>query len=89
VGILRKDKDLPYYVLPLSIAGTVVALYHTLLQWGVIPQKLGPCVNGISCVTKQLNYLEFITLPFLSFLAFSVITALMFTALPPKGAARV
>ncbi len=32
VGILRKDKSLPFYVLPLSILGGGIAFYQYLLQ---------------------------------------------------------
>ena len=82
VGITKKDKILPYYVLPLSIMGMVVALYHYSLQMGIIPQSIIPCTLGISCATKYFEWFEFITIPFLSFLAFTVITVSM--ALPLK-----
>ena len=74
VGILRKDSNWSLYALPLSIGGMVVALYHSLLQWGIISEALAPCRNGVSCATKQLNLLGFITIPFLAFLSFVAIT---------------
>lgn len=76
VGIWRKDKILPFYVLPLSVAGAIVALYHYLLQRGVLP-SLVPCTLGVPCATKYGEWLGFVTLPFLSFLAFSLITVCM------------
>ncbi|HEY6736378.1 MAG TPA: disulfide bond formation protein B [Candidatus Saccharimonadia bacterium] len=81
VGILRKDPDLPYYVLPLSLTGTVVAFYHSLLQWDVIPEAAAPCVNGVSCATKQIEVLGFATIPFASFMCFLAITIVMLVAL--------
>ncbi len=78
VGILRRDRNVWVYALPLSIIGTGIALYHNLLQWHIIPEKLSPCTLGISCVTKDIVALNFITLPLLSLAAFVTISALMF-----------
>ena len=77
VGILRKDKGIYQYVLPLSITGFVVALYHNLLYYGILPESIQPCTLGISCTTKQIEWLGFITIPLMSLTAFSVITICM------------
>lgn len=84
VGILTKDKKLPYYVLSLSLIGTVIALYHVLLYYGVIPEALAPCTNGVSCTTRLLDYFGFISIPLLSFLSFLAITIGMFISLKIK-----
>lgn len=76
VGILRKDKKLYYYVLPMSIIGAFFALYHVLLQKGIIPQ-LAPCVTGISCKVSYIEYFGFITIPLMSFATFAIITVCM------------
>jgi disulfide bond formation protein DsbB len=73
IGLLKKDKFLPLYVLGLALPGAVVALYHTLLQYDVIPHSLGPCLAGVSCTTQQILWLGFITIPLLSFVAFLLI----------------
>ena len=78
VGILRKDHNWSLYALPLSIGGVVLSLYHSLLQWGIIPEAIAPCRSGISCATKQLNLLGFITIPFLALLAFVAITVCLY-----------
>lgn len=78
VGILRKDRNLPYYVLPLSTVGGVVAVVHNLLYFGVIPQATVPCQLGISCTTRFFEWFGFITIPLLSLGAFIVITGCMF-----------
>ncbi len=77
VGILRRDRAMAAYVLPLSIIGATIALYHNLLQWHIISETFAPCVNGVSCVTNQVVALNFITIPLLSLAAFSAITILM------------
>jgi disulfide bond formation protein DsbB len=73
VAILRKERRVFEYVLPLAIIGWLIALYHSLLQWHIIPDKLAPCAQGISCTTVQVHLLGFITIPFMSLMAFSVV----------------
>lgn len=78
IGILRRDtNNATTYALPLAIAGAVVAAYHSLLQWGIIHQAILPCVSTIPCATKQINWLGFITIPFMSLLAFALIIFLL------------
>jgi disulfide bond formation protein DsbB len=73
VGIMKKDKYLPYYILPLAILGALVAFYHNLLYYKIIPDTLSPCSLGVSCTTKFIEFFGFVTIPFLSLCAFSVI----------------
>lgn len=77
VGILLKDKKLPFYILPLSLIGTGVALYHELLQTGVINEAITPCSFGVSCTAKYVNWFGFISIPFLSLIAFILISLCM------------
>lgn len=77
VGIIRKDKGLPFYVLPLTIPGMVIAFYQHLLQVGVIPEALAPCTVGVSCAAKTWSAFDFVTLPLLSTIGFAIITLFM------------
>lgn len=77
VGILRKNKDLPFYVLPLSLIGLAIGIYHNLLYYNLIPESAAPCSLGISCTTKFVEYFGFITIPFLSMIAFGIISVAM------------
>lgn len=74
VGIIRRD-TVNWSITALVTAGIgwVIALYHSLLQWGVISENIAPCVEGVSCVTKHFSWLGFITIPFLSLVAFTII----------------
>lgn len=83
VGILKKDKILPLYVLPLSFIGTIIAFYHYLLQRGVIPD-FAPCNLGISCTTRYVEWFGFVTIPFLSLLSFVVVSVSMIYLLKRK-----
>lgn len=71
VGIVYKDKFVDRYVWPLVTIGWFVALYHSLLQWKILPETIAPCQAGVSCVTAQINWFGFLTIPFGSLLSFS------------------
>ncbi len=76
VGILRRDRGLHLYVLPLSVLGAAVALYHHLLiktSWFPPPR----CTLGVPCNVDYLNRFGFITIPFLALIAFLIITLMM------------
>ena len=77
VGILKKDKNLPFYVLPLAVIGGAVAVFHNLLYYQLIPHFAVPCSLGISCTTKFIEWFGFVTIPFLSLMSFMVIIGCM------------
>lgn len=77
VAIIKKDKLIPYYVLPLSLVGMVIGIYHNLLYYNILPEAAAPCRNGVSCTTHFVNYFGFVTIPLLSLVAFVVISGLM------------
>ena len=72
VGMFRGDKKVYQYVFPLAIIGWCFALYHNLLYSGIIDPGES-CSYGISCTTKYVEYFGFITIPLMSFTAFSII----------------
>jgi len=81
MGLFPFDPKVVRYALPLSVVGTVVALYHMLLQAGVIPQSAAPCSQGVSCADVDLLVLGFASIPILSLFAFGAVTALLITIL--------
>lgn len=73
VGILRRDHALYTYTLPLSVPGMLLALYHYLLiKTDIFPPS--PCRDGIPCDVDYLNLFGFINIPFLSLVAFAIIS---------------
>ena len=78
IGILQEDRRAGVYGLALAVPGLLIALYHNLIQWEIIPKGLIPCTQGIPCGTIYINWLGFITIPFLSMMGFAVITGLLF-----------
>lgn len=75
VGLWKKDRHVPYYVLPLALAGMVFAIYHNLLYEGIIPEVIKTCASGVSCTTEYIEFLGFISIPLLSL--FSYITIIV------------
>jgi disulfide bond formation protein DsbB len=69
-GIIMRDGRMKYYALPLCLAGLAVAAYHNLLYYGVIPEAVTPCAQGVPCTERQIEWLGFITIPLMGLAAF-------------------
>lgn len=78
IGFFLSDKNVLKYALPFSLIGFIIALYHNLLYYGIIPESITPCTLGISCTTRQIEWLSFITIPLLSLMAFAIINICLF-----------
>ena len=74
IGILKKTKEVVLYSMPLAVIGAAIAFYHNLLYYKLLPESATPCIQGVSCTTKYIEYFGFITIPLLSLLAFIFIT---------------
>lgn len=79
LGLFPFDKGVIRYALPIAATGWIIALYHNLLHYGVIPESIQPCRQGVSCSDVYIELLGFLTIPMLSLISFSVIVALLFT----------
>ena len=77
-GLFPVSKSVIKFSAPLALIGWVIAVYHNLLYYNILPESAAPCVRGISCTTVYIEWLGFITIPLLSLLAFSAILILLF-----------
>jgi len=75
VGIAKSDKRFTDYVLPLSFLGILLETYHYSIQKLPIQNIFG-CSLVNPCNALQVNYLGFMTIPFLCLVAFTVIFGL-------------
>lgn len=73
IGIIMKDRLASLYALVLSGIGLVIAVYHNLLYYKILPESAAPCISGFSCTTKFIEWLGFITIPLLSLMALAFI----------------
>ncbi len=74
IGILRRDDGIPFYVLPFSVLGIFVSTYHYLLQKTDLFTESQACSAGVPCSIDYLNWMGFVTIPFLALTAFIIIT---------------
>lgn len=65
------------HALPIAAIGWLVALYHSLLYGGAIPEGVEPCGAGPSCSSADMSILGGVPIPLLSLGAFSAIIALL------------
>jgi disulfide bond formation protein DsbB len=79
IGIVMRDSRMKNYALPVCLIGLAVSIYHNLLYYGIIPESITPCTLGISCTSRQIEWLGFITIPLMALAAFiSVALCLLF-----------
>ncbi|SIR04802.1 disulfide bond formation protein DsbB [Domibacillus enclensis] len=71
------DSRIYRYVLPLSAIGMGISGYHYALQKVPAMKQFEMCTSGVPCSGEYINVLSFITIPFLSFTAFTIITICM------------
>lgn len=73
IGLFHSIKTTIHFTFPIALVGWFLALYHNLLHYGVIPESATPCRSGVPCSTIYINWFGFLTIPMLSFIAFSII----------------
>lgn len=71
------DTRVVKYALPLAIIGTLFTLYHSLLFYGLIPENLQPCRQGVSCADEGMVLMGILPIPLLSLAAFGMIVVLL------------
>ncbi len=77
VGLVRRDAAVIYYALPLVMLGLLFTLYHVLLFYGVIPENMQPCSQGVSCADDTMVLFGVLPIPWLSLLAFTLMLGLL------------
>ena len=77
IACYSADRRGAVYALPLALAGSALAAYHTLLVAGLIPRAWIPCGPGVSCANQNLEILNAIQIPWLSLAAFVAIASLL------------
>lgn len=77
VAALRSDSAAWLYALPLAVIGWLVAGFHNLLYFGIVPTAIKPCGDGPSCSGEGMTLFGTLPLPLLSLAAFSIIIALL------------
>ena len=74
LGILRRDHHLPHLVLPFSLLGQGVSVYHFLLQKTPYLGSPSSCGIGVTCSTVWINWFGIVTIPLLAMVGFIIVT---------------
>ena len=78
VAAVKKDGNIPLYALPFTILGIIVSSYHYLIQKVPFFAENSIECGVVPCTGQYINWLGFITIPFLAFIGFICITVLLF-----------
>ncbi len=77
IGFYPVDKQVVRYALPVATIGLLFTVYHCLLFFGVIPESLQPCSQGVSCKDANMVLFDVLPIPLLSLASFSAIIILL------------
>ncbi len=77
-GVLKHPAVAMSFAWPLALIGWLVALYHNLLYYKILPESAAPCRTGVSCTSFHIEWWGFITIPLLSLTAFTLILIIAF-----------
>ena len=77
VACCMSDAGVWRYALPLAVMGWLIALYHNLLYFGLIPESITPCGAGPSCSGVDMTIFSGVPLPLLSLGVFSLLIVLL------------
>lgn len=77
IAAFTNEISIRKYVLPLSLIGNGVSLYHYLVQKVPGFADIKPCVQGVPCNIQYINWFGFVTIPFLALTAFTLINIIL------------
>ncbi len=86
MNLLYPDDKIFKYSFPLVFTGWLISIYHNLLMFKIIPEKLSPCIQGVPCSVDYINWFGFITIPLLSFFSYTIILILLIFLKKEKNA---
>jgi len=77
IALFKREKVINDYILGLSILGGLISLYHAITQLGGPSLTTCTKIGGDCSVVYFVNF-GYITIPFMAFSIFALITAFMF-----------
>ena len=73
IAVVKKDFQISFYSAILSGIGILLSTYHYGLQKLTFLQESAPSCGMVPCTGEYINWLGFITIPFLALTAFIII----------------
>ena len=79
VAMYKKDRTVIDYLVPFSVIGATIALFQSMVQWGISFGAAGGCAAiGGECAKVYFTQYSYITIPFMSFTVFVYVLALKY-----------
>lgn len=77
IASFYSDITVKKYVLPMTVIGWFISLFHYMQQKVPGFAAIKPCTSGVPCNTQYINWFGFITIPFLALTSFTLIIIFM------------
>ena len=77
IAAYRNDRGIIPYARALAGIGLLIALWHYMEQKVPFLHDIAPCTVGVPCNTDYIDWLGFITIPFLALIGFTLISILL------------
>lgn len=78
IAALKRNYKIALYTFVLSAIGGLISIYHYLIQKVPAIGETSSSCGIIPCTTQYINWLGFITIPFLALIGFSTIAIMSF-----------
>lgn len=79
VAAIRRDHSVAWYAVPVAAAGSLVSIYHLLIEWNVIVDD-GSCDAAQPCSIVWFRRFGFVSLALMALFGFAAIIALLTTS---------
>ena len=76
IAVVKKDYKITFYTMIMSAVGGLISLYHYSLQKVPFMADNAVTCGRVPCTGQYINWLGFITIPFLALTAFIIIFSL-------------
>jgi disulfide bond formation protein DsbB len=73
---VRRQTSIYLYVLPMTLLGACISLYHYLMEKTELFQSSSFSCGIVPCDLEYINWFGFVTIPFLALTAFILISAI-------------
>jgi disulfide bond formation protein DsbB len=73
IAVVRKDYQIAFYTMIMSAVGALISVYHYSLQKVPFMADNAVTCGRVPCTGQYINWLGFITIPFLALTAFVII----------------
>jgi disulfide bond formation protein DsbB len=76
-AIYRKSREVLWPAFIMVPIGWLIAVYHNLLYFNILPEAAAPCVAGISCTSRMPGLLGTVPIPLQALVGFSILLILL------------